>query len=171
LATFPTPEEAARAVVDDKFDRLVGVVVRGDTAIVAQWVKAGSPNHVEDTETTTCYRVAEGWEAGSTGNGNGGRILTSEDRMTFVWWDKAPTGATAVRVSLGEQERTVPVETGFFFTVFDDVPFQEPQHPPLDHGQGFVRRGKLSPEQRRAFFGFDQPQVREWLFEDEEPPP
>ena len=168
--SFSTPEEAARAVLGDKSARFVGVVVRGDEAVVAHWVSGYGGSG--DTETTTCYRDPEGWEAAFSGNGSGGRILMAEDRMTFVWWGRAAPGATAVRVALGDQEKTVAVEDGFFFVVFDDVPHQEPQRigPGKGYPWGYVRSGKRTPEERRAFFGFEPPRVCEWLFADAPPP-
>jgi hypothetical protein len=170
MTAYETPEEAARLGLQGTEVRVVGVAVRGDRAVVAQIVNADGYPDAYEIETANCYRGPNGWEEGSSGNGNGGRILTSEDRMTFVWWGEAPRGATAARVGLGEQEQTVLVKDGFIFAVFDDVPFEEPQGTPLPHGHAFVRRGKLTAKERRAFFGFDQPEVREWLYVDDEPP-
>jgi hypothetical protein len=166
---FKTPEEAVRAGLPGVDVRVVGVVVRGDEAVVAQIVNADGYPHAYETETATCYRGPNGWEEASSGNGNGAQINTSGDRMTYIWWDQAAPGATAARVGLGDQEQTVPVKDGFFFAVFDEVPYQQPQRPAfLDGPTWTVERGPMTPEESReelrAFLGHDPPELREWLY-------
>jgi hypothetical protein len=143
VATFATPEEAARAAFGEKSVRFVGAVVRGDEAVVGHWVEG---HGYSDTETTTCFRAGDGWEAASSGNGNGAHIITARDRVTFVSWGPAPEGAVAVRYSMGDREQVVPVEEGFFFAVFDDLPYQEPRRedfplPRDGSARGYMRVG------------------------------
>src|SRR6185503_11696725 len=102
MSTFPTPEEAARAAISDPSPRFVGAVVRGDTAVVAHWVQGYGGG---DTETTTCYRDEDGWEAGDSGNGNGSLLSTAADRVTAVYWDRAPDGAVAGRFAADGREQ------------------------------------------------------------------
>lgn len=69
-----------------------------------------------------CFREGDGWVGGNSGNNNLVCMPTSAGRGTVVWWGKAPAGATAGRVRLGDQEQTVGVEDGFVLVVFDNVP-------------------------------------------------
>lgn len=174
MSTFPTPEEAARAVVSDPSPRFVGAVARGDTAVVGHWVKGHGEG---DTETTTCYRDADGWEAGDTGNGNGSCLFTAEDRVTAVYWNRAPDGAVAGRFEADGREQMVQVEDGFIFVVFDDLPYQEPRrdtHPrpgsASEGWTGYAKRSDWTPEEQRAWMtdrsGFEFPELIEWLFAD-----
>jgi hypothetical protein len=120
-----TPEEAARGGLRKEFVRVVGVVVRGDDAVVAQIMNAdGFPDSYE-IETVRCHRTRDGWEEGHSGNHNITHIRTAEDRCTVIWWAEAPEGATSARIRLGSQEQTVGIVDGFFFVVFDDVPWRE----------------------------------------------
>lgn len=174
MNSFPTPEEAARAVVGDPSPQFVGAVVRGDVAVVAHWVQGYGGG---DTETTTCYRDAGGWEAGDTGNGNGSQLFTADDRVTAVYWDRAPEGAVAGRFTADGREEVVQVEDGFFFLVFDDLPYQEPK--PDDFAveaqskgwTGSVRRTDWTPDEARAWMtarrGFERPELVEWIFRDD----
>jgi hypothetical protein len=182
VATFSTPEEAARAGFGAKEVRFVGAAVRGDAAVVAHWVEGYG---YSDTETTTCVRNGDGWVAASSGNGDGAPIYTAPDRVTFVSWGQAAEGAVAVRFRVGDEERVVPVENGFFFAVFDDLLYQEPRHDlpgsadggargyqrTVDHGDtrawdGYVRN--IVDEDMRvwelAHLGFESPKFAEWVF-------
>ena len=167
MEKFPTPEAAARAVVSDPSPRHVGTVIRGDEAVVGHWVSA----HGGDTETTTCYRDDDGgWEAGSTGNGNGTCIFTAADRVTAVCWGRAPAGAVGARFRAAGREEVAPVEDGFVFLAFDDLPYREPVRtsspaPAAGSGRGwtgYVGR-PLSREEETARAGFEFPELVEWI--------
>jgi hypothetical protein len=167
MEKFPTPEAAARAVVSDPSPRLVGTVTRGDVAVVGHWVRA----HGGDTETTTCYRDDEGWEAGDTGNGDGTCIFTAADRVTAVCWGPAPEGAVGVRFRADGREQVVPVEDGFFFVAFDDLPYREPvwtSLPSPEAGSGWGWTGyvgrPLTREELVARSGYEFPELVEWIF-------
>lgn len=174
MNTFPTPEEAARAFIGDPSPRFVGAVVRGDVAVVAHWVKGPGGG---DTETTTCYRDGDGWEAGDTGNGNGSALSTATDRVTAVYWDRAPEGAVAGRFAADGREEVVQVEDGFFIVVFDDLPYQQPnwdEGPAGTNTEGWTglgRRTDWTPDEARAWMtsrsGFDFPELVEWIFRDD----
>jgi hypothetical protein len=118
-----TPEEAARGDVPAQFVRVVGVVVRGDTAIVAQLMNDRPPYEVE---TAHCSRQGPGWLGGSSGNSTVGFIPTSKTRGTAVVWGEAPgPTTTAARFAYGEQQQVVPVTGGCALAVFDDVPVED----------------------------------------------
>jgi hypothetical protein len=176
VPSFATPEEAARAELGAKSVRFVGTVVRGDEAIVAHWV-TDAYRGAGDTETTTCCRDAEGWEVGSTGNGDGSTIFTAPDRVTAVYWGRAPEGAVAGRFRAAGREQVVAVEHGFFVAVFDDLPYQQPTYPsPRDESPGFTGfvRTNWTPEEARAWMtarrGFEFPELIEWVLVGEEAP-
>lgn len=177
MPKFATPEEAARAFISDPAPRFVGTAVRGDVAVVGHWVKA----YGGDAETTTCYRDDEGWEAGSTGNSSGACIFTGDDRVTWVYWDRGPEGAVAGRFQADDREQVVPVEDGFFFLIFDDLPYTEPtwelrQDRSASGGGDWTgyERTNATPEelraQRTALRGFEYPELIEWVFADNEEP-
>jgi len=119
---FPTLEQAALAEYSDGFARVIGAVERGGEAVVM--VLVSLPGGGYDTETDSYGRTSEGWEAwASYGNGDHAEILTGEGLCTVVQLYGAPRNAVAGRFRLGEFEKTVAVEGGFAFVVFDDVPF------------------------------------------------
>jgi hypothetical protein len=169
MKTFASPEEAARGDLPEEYVRVVGVVARGDEAVVAQITNADGYPDAYEIDTAMCHRTSEGWVAGSSGNGNMPFIQTSDDRCTVVWWSEAEDGVSGVRIRLGEQEQTVAVEDGFFFAVFDDVPWREfrPAEPPsLDQGAwGYARVGSPRPERPDWLdqWFHEMPKVEEWL--------
>ena len=115
----PELAEAARGDIPAKFVRIVGVVVRGDQAMVAQLTNE-APTY--EIETVHCHRDQDGWEAGSSGNGNLQFLPTGAGVGSIVIWDLAPEWAVAAQFSYGEDERTVAVENGIALATFDDVP-------------------------------------------------
>jgi hypothetical protein len=123
---YPTPEEAARAALpeDQVAAQLVGVVVRGDMAVVIHVTdRAGVPRG--DFDTRQCRRVADGWSPGSGGNSDATFIHTDDETVTVVSWRDAPLGAKAARYMFLGREKTFQVSEGHVVAVFDDVPFQE----------------------------------------------
>jgi hypothetical protein len=124
-----TPEEAARGDIPAQFVQVVGVVVRGDRALVAQLTNDGPPFEVE---TAYCSRSGAGWSGGSSGNSTAGYLPTGERVGTVVVWDEAPPGATEAKFAYRGRELVVPVENGCALAVFDDVaeddvPFDGPR--------------------------------------------
>jgi hypothetical protein len=120
---FATPEEAARDDVAAEYVRVVGVVVRGNEAVVMQITNAdGYPDSYE-IDTAHCYREAEGWVSDVGGNGNAGFIRTGDSSATLaVWLDRAPADAVAARFLLDDREAAFPVQDGCVVAVFDNVP-------------------------------------------------
>ena len=173
VTTFATPEEAARGDLPEEYVRVVGVVVRGDEAVVAQITNADSYPDAYEIDTAMCHRTDEGWVVGSSSNGNMPFILTSDDRCTVVWWGEAQEGATAVRIRLGDQDQTVGIANGFFFVVFDDVPWREfrsPEPSPDQGAWGYVRVGSPRPERPDWVdqWFHERPRVEEWLSSGDE---
>jgi hypothetical protein len=125
-----TPEHAARGDVPQRFVRVVGVVVRGDQAIVAQLM---NDVPVHEVETSFCHREPDGsWVEWSSGNGTSGYLPTGEGVGTVLIWKEAPENTRAARFSYGDQEQVVEVEQGCVVAVFDDVsqhdwPFDGPR--------------------------------------------
>lgn len=118
-----TPEEAARGDVPARYVRVVGVVVRGDQAIVAQLMNDRSPFEVE---TAQCSRERDGtWDEDSSGNSTSGFLPTGDGIGTFVAWDEAPPWAVAARFVCREREQVVAVDNGCVLAVFDDVRFAD----------------------------------------------
>ena len=113
-----TPEEAARGDVPAQFVQVIGVVVRGDTAVVAQLTNDVPPYEVE---TAYCHREGDGWVEGSSGNSTSGYLPTGEGIGTVVVWDEAPATAVSARFEYAGHEQVVPVERGCALAVFDDV--------------------------------------------------
>ena len=121
---FPTPEQAALGLYPEGFARVIGAVERGDEAVVSLLVTEDGGGY--DTETDSYGKTSEGWEPwASYGNGGHAHILTGEGLCTVVQVYGAPRNAVAGRFRLGEFEKTVAVEDGFAFVVFDDVPFDD----------------------------------------------
>jgi hypothetical protein len=113
-----TPEEAARGDIPARFVQVVGVVVRGDTAVLAQLTNDAPPYEVE---TAYCHREGDGWVEGSSGNSTSGYLPTGEGIGTVVVWDEAPATAVSARFEYNGREQVVPVERGCALAVFDDV--------------------------------------------------
>jgi hypothetical protein len=119
---FATPEEAARGDIAPEHVRVIGVVVRGDQAVVAQITNADGYPSAYEIDTAHVFRDDEGWSVGVSGNGDLAFIPTSSSAGTLVEWRAAPADATAARFVLGDHEATFEVEDGFVMAVFDDVP-------------------------------------------------
>jgi hypothetical protein len=153
---YNTPEEAARGDTPAQFVRVVGVVVRGDDAVVAQLTNDRPPFEVE---TAHCHREGDEWVAGMSGNSTSGFLPTGSGVGTVLVWDEAPIDAVAARFEYAGREQVVAVERGCAVAVFDDVE-------QLDGHLGMVRvaawinaegvETKLPwhepPEQFRSFF-------------------
>lgn len=115
---FDTPEEAARGDIPARFIRVVGVVVRGDEAIVAQLQNDKPPYH---PETTLCTREDGKWVGGMSDNATVGFIHTGNDNYTYVAWDEAPPSAVAARFEYNDIRLVVQVENGCALAAFDGV--------------------------------------------------
>ena len=87
----------------------VGAVVRGDQGSRA----LGGGLWLFGYRDDTCFRDGDGWEAASSGNGDGALIMTAPDRVTFVSWGQAAEGAVAVKFHVGAGEQVVPIQDGF----------------------------------------------------------
>lgn len=126
MEVYGTPEEAARAGLPEDCDpaQVVGVVLRGDAAVVAQVVdRAGVPRG--DFDTSTPRRVDGGWIPGAGGNSTASFIHTDDDKVTVVAWCPAPAEARAARYVFLGREQTFPAEGGHVVAAFDDIPFSE----------------------------------------------
>jgi hypothetical protein len=121
---YATPEEAARGDTPERFVRLIGTVVRGDHAIVAQRM---NDRPMYEVDTAFCERGADGlWVEESSGNSLGGFLPTGQGRATVLAWeDDAPEWAVAARYACGELATVVPVVDECVFCVFDDVEVDE----------------------------------------------
>lgn len=171
---YASPEEAARSVLREEPARVVGVVARGEQAVVAQVLSADRRPY--ELSTVLCRREAAGWEVESSDDANMAYLRTSADRCTVVWWGRVPEDAVAARVQLGTNEQTVPAENGYFFSVFDEVPYKEPNRddlrPPSDTPR-FARKGTAGWEDAvereaarfRSVWGFERPRS-EWIRTD-----
>ena len=119
---FATPEDAARGDIPAEEVRVVGVVVRGDQAVVAQITNASGYPAAYERYTSHVNRDADGgWSGGMGSNGNTAVIFTGPWTGTMVSWCEAPARATAALFVLADREATFPVEDGFVVAVFDDV--------------------------------------------------
>jgi hypothetical protein len=137
---FSTPEEAARAGIPDEYVRVVGVIVRGDDAIVAQVMNADGYPTAFEIETAWCHREDDGWTRGSSGNGNLSMIPTSRTTGTMVAWQEAPEDAGAARYRLEDRDEVVPVKDEFALVVFDEVPLSYMRFPgPLPSVETWLR--------------------------------
>jgi hypothetical protein len=116
--SYATPEEAARGDIPERFVQVIGVVVRGDSAVVAQLTNDRPPFEIDTAEVVL---TDDGWEGMNSGNTNGGLLSSKDGTMTVVLWDQAPAFAVAGRFRCGEREQTVAVERGCAFVVFDDA--------------------------------------------------
>jgi hypothetical protein len=119
VSGFATPEEAARGSIPAKYVRVVGTVVRGERAIVAQLMNDRQPFEVE---TAFCLREADGtWKEEGSGNSTAGFLPTGEGVGTYMAWDEAPEGAVAARFACRGNEQEVPVVNGCALAVFDEI--------------------------------------------------
>jgi hypothetical protein len=126
MKVYATPEEAARAGLPEDCvpAQVVGVVVRGDSAVVAQVVdRAGVPRG--DFDTSTPRQVEGGWIPGAGGNGTATFIYTDDETITVVSWCAAPAEAREARYVFLGHEQTFPVADGHVVAAFDDIPFRE----------------------------------------------
>jgi hypothetical protein len=114
-----TPEEAARGDIPSQFVRVIGVVIRGDIAVVAQLTNDVPPFELE---MAYCHRDGDGWETGTSGSGTSAYIPTGDRVGTVVVWGEAPADASAARFEYeGREQVVVFVENGCALAVFDDV--------------------------------------------------
>jgi hypothetical protein len=123
---YATPEEAATAGLpeDQAVAQLVGVVVRGDEAVVMQVTdRADEPR--SDFDTRHCRRVAGGWTTGSGGNSDATFIYTDDETVTVISWRSAPPDAEAARYEFLGREQRFEVVDGHVVAVFDEIPFRE----------------------------------------------
>jgi hypothetical protein len=122
MRSYRTPEEAALGDVPARFVRVIGTVVRGDQAVVAQLMNDRPPFEIE---TTHCVRVRKGlrrgWEQTGGGNSSLAFMATGPVKGTVVVWGQAPEFAAAARFEHIDRELVVPVENGCVLAVFDDV--------------------------------------------------
>ena len=122
MVKFAAPEDAARGDIPSDEVRVVGVIERGDHAVVAQITNATGYPEAYEIYTSHVYRDNEGWSAGMGSNGDLAVIPTSRGVGTMVTWCEAPLDAVAGRFVMGEREATFAVEDRFVVAVFDDVP-------------------------------------------------
>lgn len=133
LPGFATPEEAARGSTPAKYVRVIGTVVRGDNALVAQLMN-DRPSF--EVETVYCSQEADGtWTEGSSGNSTTGFLPTGEGVGTYMAWDEAPEGAVAARCVCRGIEQQVPVVIGCALAVFDAVQTEDEDLALLDAPQ------------------------------------
>ena len=144
---YATPEEAALAGLPrvPKTARVVGVVIRGDQAVVAQELD----DDPSDIETSHVSRVTGGWKPSWEGSGNGTFIFTGkhEETIAVVLWGDAPKDAVAARFTLLGREQIFDLKDGRFFVVFDEIPFDD-----------------FWPHDKE-FFDCEWPQHKEWIFD------
>lgn len=119
MRRYATPEEAAAVGVPPAYVRVVGTVVRGDEAMVAQLLGTSAAYEID---TATCFRDDGGWVCGGGGNGSAAFLQTAAAVGTYVLWDEAKPGMVAAKFVLGEREQVVRVENGIVLAAFDDVP-------------------------------------------------
>ena len=82
MSAYQSPEEAARGTTPAKFVRVIGVVVRGKNAIVAQLMNDGPSFEVD---TAYCHQEPDGsWFEGVSGNSTGGFLSTGDGHGTAV---------------------------------------------------------------------------------------
>src|SRR5437899_9845959 len=118
-----TPEEAALGDVPSRFVHVIGVVIRGDRAVVAQLTNDRHPHAIQ---TSSCARARQGFKRGwvetTSGNSNLDFIPTGDGKGTVGVWNQAPEFASAACFECLGRKETVPVKNGCVLTVFDGVP-------------------------------------------------
>jgi hypothetical protein len=117
---FETAERAAIGDIPERYCRVLASEVRDDRAYVL--LDTGSPGNPYPYGVD-CYRDADGWHEGGSGNGPAWSLRDEDTNVGFLaFWDEAPSEAEAVRIIFQDRIVEAPVNLSYFLTVFWDVP-------------------------------------------------
>jgi len=125
----PTPEEAARGEIPERYARLLGVVYSPDEEHAVVLLGTNEPPFLYPYQVI-CGRGENGWYEEISGNGSGWSTTSNLDEVeagapnlgVITDWDEAPPEATAAVVSFDGQDHEVPVREGYFLFAAWDVP-------------------------------------------------
>jgi hypothetical protein len=120
----PTPEDAARGEIPERYARAHGVVHSPDGNHAVVLLGTNESPFLYPYQVV-CGRGEGGWYEGMSGNGPGWSTTSSEGEPNIgvaTLWDEAPPGATAAVVSFEGHEHEVSVREGYFLFAAWDVP-------------------------------------------------
>jgi len=127
---FETSVAAALAGIPSHAIRVLAVRESETDAYVLFDARPGGPSYEYGVH---CFRKANGWHEGSSGNGCGWTSTDLERELgTISDWDRAPAGATRVRFTYLGQSSEVPVENGYYLATWWRMPCPEHEWPRLD---------------------------------------
>jgi hypothetical protein len=106
----PTPEDAARGEIPERYARALGVVHSPDGNHAVVLLGTNESPFLYPYQVV-CGRGEGGWYEGMSGNGPGWSTTSSEGEPNIgvaTLWDEAPPGATAAVVSFEGHEHECP---------------------------------------------------------------
>jgi hypothetical protein len=120
----PTPEEAARGEIPERFARALAVAYSPDGNHAVVLLGTNEEPYLYPYQVV-CSLGKSGWVEGTSSNGPGWSSTSSEGEPNVgvaTDWDEAPPEATAALVSFEGQEHEVPVQEGYFLFAALNVP-------------------------------------------------
>jgi hypothetical protein len=127
-----TPEEAARGDIPERYARALVTEVSPD----GRWAVVLLGTNEEPAlypYVETCSAEGGRWfeRSGSSFGGSGWSSLDPDaSNGLYYLCGEAPTGAVEAVVSYRDEERRVPVVSGYFIFVAWDIPEEFPEEPP-----------------------------------------
>ena len=120
----PTPEEAARGEIPERYARVLGVAYSPDRDDAVVLLGTNEEPNLYPYQVL-CGRGEEGWYQGTSGNGPGWSSTSSPGEPNIgvaTDWDEAPPRARAAIVSFDGREHEVPVTNGYYLFAAWEVP-------------------------------------------------
>jgi hypothetical protein len=121
----PTPEEAARGEIPERYARALGVAYSPDGNHAVVLLGTNEPPSLYPYQVL-CGRGEGGWYEGISGNGPGwSTTKDAEDDPNLgvvTLWDEAPPEAAAAVISFDALEHEAPVRESYFLFAAWDVP-------------------------------------------------
>jgi hypothetical protein len=116
----PTPEEAARGGIPERYARFLGIARSPDGNHAVVLLGTNEPPFLYPYQVV-CGLGESGWVEEMSGNGPGWSTTADDPHDSGASnigvatdWAEAPPGATAAVVSFAGQEHEVPVREGYF---------------------------------------------------------
>ena len=124
---FQSPEEAVLASYPPGAVRLLVVRANDPNAFVLVDTRPTGPPYLV---ASSCWKDAEGWHEGGSGNGLGWWSTSDDTDMgALVLWDEAPPDAEQVRVEFRGHIREEPIEAGVYAVAWWEIPAFESSWP------------------------------------------
>jgi hypothetical protein len=126
----PTPEEAARGEIPERYARVLATAVAPDGNHAVVLLGTNEPPKLYPYQVV-CGRGEDGWVEGVSGNGPGWSSTAGEGEPNLgvaTLWDEAPVSARAAKVVFEGREHEAPVRNSYFLFAAWDAP-DDAAHP------------------------------------------